>query len=286
MEYRNSEAWLVPIGVTDKGIKKKIRNAIGKIMLYLNPDLKNRFFNGYHPKNKLERSALASLVIRLNKSGNKQELAKLHRKMWESNDAVEFYKTSDWRFDNMFLNIKKDIDLIFDQIEIEGNTKNIVEIGCGNGNILEYLSKSRKGLYRYIGLDINEFQIKVNQEAYKDDSRFEFFACDANHWIQENPLPNTVYFTFGGVLEYFTEEEVKSLLKKISELPATGFVIYEPLAKEFDPKGNNRSLNFGSELSFSHAYYYLAKEVGLNIIFEQTKESENGRWILLGAINR
>jgi SAM-dependent methyltransferase len=284
MENNDNEIWLFPIGISEKRFIRILRNLIGKIFLFLNPNLQKAFFNGRHPTSKLERAAIAALVSGLNKSGKQKELAILHKKLWESKDAFPFFKTTEKRFDVIFQNVKNDFDKIFDEIIDKGKVENIVEIGCGSGKLLKYLETTRSGIPKFIGLDINENQIKKNQETFRDSPKLKFYTCDANDWVNYNHLPNTVFLTFGGIFEYFDGDEIRILIKKICDAPSTGIVIYEPLAKGFDPKKDYPSVNFGEELSFSHAYSYLVKEGGMDIFFEKIEESANGQWILMGAL--
>jgi SAM-dependent methyltransferase len=285
MGNHKEDKWLFPIGITENPIMKTARIVTGKLVLKLNPKLKLSFINGRHPKTKLERCAMVSLVSELHQSGNQAALAQLHRKLWESKDAFRFYESTEGRFETIFLGIKEKLDLILDKITTETAVENVVEIGCGNGKLLAHIAQTRKDIVRHIGLDINEDQINANKVVFQDKPSFEFHACNASEWIAKNPLPKTVYITFGGVLEYFTEKELNQILEMISHNPSIGLIIYEPLAKQTNPSEYQTSVNFGAELSFSHAYSFFIRRAGLKIIFEELQPSDTGQWILLGASN-
>lgn len=280
------EKWVFPLSVPKKGLKGFLKYITGKLLLTLKPQLAKDFLNGIHPKSKLERHALASLVSDMNNAGNQNDLALLHRKLWESNDAHQFYETTDSRFNKSFSDVKVNFDQIFKKFVSESELENVVEIGCGSGKILEHLSQTRGEFKRYVGLDINASQIKVNKNTFKDNPKFEFYSGDANTWIKENHSPKSVYLTFGGVLEYFTEKEIQDLFKTICSTKDSALFVYEPLAKEFDPKENRCSMVYGSELSFSHAYTFLAESSGMKIIFEKRNIIGNTQWVLLGAMHQ
>ena len=277
--------WTFPLSVPKKGWKKWLRIAFGHSTLLIRPKLKNSFFEGHHPNSKLERAALATLVIKLKNKGKNKKLAELHRNLWASNDAYQFYTSTEERFDLWFSKMKKDLESIVGSLQKEAAFENFVEIGCGNGKILKCFSENYPGFKSFIGVDINSSQIECNKDQYHDDKKLKFYASDANQWLEDHPTANTIYFTFGGVLEYFTEKELRMLLKNMVQKPKSGLIIYEPIANDFDPKTENKSKLYGNELSFSHPYSFLVDKIGMKIIYENTSNNKvNNGWILLGAI--
>ncbi|MCH6201724.1 class I SAM-dependent methyltransferase [Aquiflexum sp. LQ15W] len=277
--------WNFPLSVPKKGIKKGIKLFIGKAALLLQPPLREKLLSGMHPKNRIERLALATLVFNLGKKGSQDELAQLHRKLWENPEAFQFYDWSDKRFDSWFGTVKEKIDRIYQQFFEIGIKNRIVEIGCGSGKILKHLHENHN-FEKLIGLDINQSLIEFNKSGFQEYPRLEFEAGDAVTWIAQNHKSNTVYMTFGGVLEYFTENELLALFQSIKKGSPSAILFFEPLAENFDPNLEPGSRIFGSELSFSHPYTKFAKENGMEIINSEIMEIGSFRFLLLGAYFR
>jgi SAM-dependent methyltransferase len=281
METKNQK-WKFPLSVPKKGVFKKIKFFIGKATLILKPSLKEKFLKGKHPNTNIERMALATMVSTISKIGNNDEIAKIHRKLWESPDAFHFYSSTDNRFDMTFELVRNNLTFVFEQFFEMGINDRVVEIGCGTGKILDHLNK-KYNFKKLIGIDINASQIKLNQSKFEDDPKFQFVAGDAISWIENYHGLKTVYFTFGGVFEYFTENELKGIFENIKKSTPSAIFIFEPLAKDFDPNNEKHSRIFGSEQSFSHPYTKFAKEFGMEIIENKIVENGNFRFLLLGA---
>lgn len=281
MEIKDQK-WKFPLFVPKKGVLKRIKLFIGKVTLIFRPSLKEKFLSGQHPSNKIERIALVSMVFDLSDNGKKEDLAKLHRKLWESPDAFHFYSSTDNRFDMMFELVKNELTDMFKQFFELGINARVVEIGCGTGKILDHLNK-KLSFQKLIGIDINAAQIGLNQSKFEDDPKLQFVACDAISWMENFHGLKTVYLTFGGVFEYFTEKELKAVFENIKKSTPAAIVIFEPLAKDFDPNEENHSRVFGSEQSFSHPYTKFAKEFGMEVIENKIVENGDFRFLLLGA---
>jgi len=172
MKIKN-EKWKFPLSVPEKGIKKRVKFLLGNALLIFQPSLKRKLLSGHHPQSKIERMALATLVFKLGKNGKKDELAKLHRKLWENPDAFQFYNWSDSRFDIWFGKVKEKIDATIRHFFEIGINERIVEIGCGSGKILKHLHENHD-FKKLVGLDINQALIEFNKSGFKGYPKLEF----------------------------------------------------------------------------------------------------------------
>ncbi len=140
-----------------------------------------------------------------------------------------------------------------------------MEIGTGNGKVLEYLSSEFPKIEKFIGIDLSQAQIEINKKQYQKNSKLEFVASDAYEWVKENGQSNTVFVTNGGVLEYFTEERLQLFLKEIYKLGKIYFVAIEPNSIEHNFEANPNTETYGNERSFSHNYPKLFKNAGFGL---------------------
>jgi len=279
---KQNNQWKFPLSVPKGGIKKTFKLILGNASLIIQPSLKKKFLAGYHPKSRLERITLATLVSNLGKKGELGELAKVHKNLWANADAFQFYAWSDKRFDSWFKRVKPEIEATIQRFIEVGIDSKVVEIGCGSGKILNHFY-GKFSFDKLLGLDINEQLIDYNKSNYHNHPKLKFEAADASLWVDKNNAPKTIYLTFGGVLEYFTESELIGLLQSINKGKSTAILFFEPIAQDFDLNNENHSRIFGSELSFSHPYPRFVNELGMKIILNKNIVIGNFRFILLGA---
>lgn len=93
----------------------------------------------------------------------------------------------------------------------------VVEIGTGNGFLLEYLSRQLKGVTRFVGIDLNAEQIAENEFVFKD-SDTEYIHGEITEWIAANQgtMRNVIFVTYG-VLQCFAEKELRELFSLIGK---------------------------------------------------------------------
>src|SRR5690554_6786644 len=76
--------------------------------------------------------------------------------------------------------------------------RHVCEFGTGNGKFLQLLRERLGPELSYTGIDICVEQVEANRNVY---TGLEFVAADACEWLDQNIRDNTLYLTFGGVLE-------------------------------------------------------------------------------------
>lgn len=127
----------------------------------------------------------------------------------------------------------------------------LCEIGTGNGLFLKYLSEQFPQIKRFIGLDLNEEQIRENKHVYKS-TRLEFVHGEISDCLRSGMFDEGAIFVTCGTLEYFTQKELQDLLALIRrKVNPTAVAICEPITFDLEseyvskPRGNT---------AYSHNY--------------------------------
>ncbi|MGB3773917.1 MAG: class I SAM-dependent methyltransferase [Leeuwenhoekiella sp.] len=266
-------------------MKEKIKLLLGRILLVFNRKeaaalAKNGMTISWN--NELtfkERLLRHALLKNAERDGNFDQLAGFHHDYWKKQGGNYFS-----RVENILQDFfKPKCEFVFDQLieilEAEPREFNVlVEIGTGNGDVLNYLSKKMVDLERCVGIDLSEEQTIKNIQKYSDNSKLEFVAADALGWIKEYATDEMIFFTSRGVLEYFTQNQMIDLLTHLNTLQATVFIAIEPIGDEIDFIKNPNSQTYGSERSFSHNYTKLFTDAGFKIWHNSTIPCPDLTW--------
>ncbi|WP_456441535.1 class I SAM-dependent methyltransferase [Psychroserpens sp.] len=226
----------------------------------------------------IERLMRYALVKKLDKIKDHDAIAESNRKFWEDNSAVGLFTETEDTFETDFL---PNCTFIFDQLKKELINQSeqyttIVEIGTGNGDVLNYLSDEFPQVNRLIGIDLSQHQIDLNNKRFIDNKKLEFVAADAYDWIIEHGQSNAIYVSSRGVLEYFLEERLQDLLTKIHQLSNILFVAIEPNGADHNFDTHPTTQLYGDEPSFSHNYPQLFKNSGFTLWHFSQKPWQNG----------
>lgn len=265
---------------------RKLALILGNILVTLRPNKakelsENRITLVHKNKKHLsiqERLMRYALVKKLDKIQDYDAIAEQNRKFWEDDSAVELFTETEDTFETDFL---PHCTFIFDQLKEELSNQceefdTIVEIGTGNGDVLEYLSKEFPQVSRLIGIDLSQHQIDLNSERFKENLKLEFVAADAFDWVIEHGQSNAIYVSSRGVLEYFLEERLQDLLTKINQLGNIFFVAIEPNGADHNFEIHPSTQLYGNEPSFSHNYPQLFKNAGFTLWHFSQKPWHNG----------
>ncbi len=102
-------------------------------------------------------------------------------------------------------NFKKRNKIYYDTLklairtEIQGKKVSILDIGCGTGNILEFL-KPIKG----IGIDVSSQMVQEAEKKYGKNKSFSFFV----HNIEQSPYKENVsHILFNDVIEHVQDKK-------------------------------------------------------------------------------
>ncbi|NAS32277.1 methyltransferase domain-containing protein [Flavobacteriaceae bacterium R38] len=213
-----------------------------------------------------ERLMRRAILKKVEKKEDFETLAELHQNYW-TNQGSDFFEAMNDTFEKNFL---PDCSFIFELLKKELSNQpkvfnTLVEIGTGNGNVLEYLSSEFPEIDHFIGIDLSPVQIDMNNKKFHEDQRLEFVASDGFEWVKKHGKANTIFVTSRGVLEYFTEDRLQTFLKEVDNLGKTIFIAIEPNGTDHDLKTNPGSQLYGPERSFSHNYPKLFKNAGFSL---------------------
>ncbi|MDR7128193.1 ubiquinone/menaquinone biosynthesis C-methylase UbiE [Algoriphagus sp. 4150] len=283
MNSDEKSPWEFPFYIPTNPVKKFLKNSIGKAAILISPKIKNELLGGKMPKNKFERAALTSIFIELNDKKLLDELAELHKKIWTSNDNQGYYDFTSNRLRGMFEQLKEPLYTTISNQTKENAYDEFIELGCGEGIIVNRMSEKYPEINSFLGVDINKAQIEINKTTYAGNTKLRFQSGDLSKDLASIKGPNKIYLTFGGVLEYLTEQELLFLLKELSVLKNTVFILYEPIEPGFNIKEEKHSILYGSEFSFCHPYHYYLSKAGFDIIGEKLVNSDKTSWIYLAA---
>ena len=167
------------------------------------------------------------------------------------------------RFEHEFLghNVKI-VDVLEDLMK--GHSFNrLYEIGCGHGQVLEYLAGRLSSIEEFVGIDISEEQIQKNK-AQIEHPKITFHAADAVEWVKEHARPNSIFLTNGGVFEYFLQSELESIFRHVADNLAPAVIgVVETLGTDHNLETEMDTLIYGREMAFSHNYPHLLRSAGL-----------------------
>lgn len=223
-----------------------------------------------------ERLMRRAILKKIEKNEDHDQLAQLHKTYW-AKQGDHFVNNTEDNLKNIHLPAYKDtLDVLKNEISNAPMAfEKLVEIGTGNGSVLNYLSSNYPDIKDFIGIDLSEEQTKINQINYKDNSKLKFIGGDVLDWLENQQQGNFVFLTFRGVLEYFTQQQLVVFFKKLNALGNIIFYAIEPTDSEHNYETNPNSKVYGVEGSFSHNYEKLFKDTGFNVWYSDAK-SESG----------
>ncbi|WP_394749354.1 class I SAM-dependent methyltransferase [Spongiimicrobium salis] len=235
-----------------------------------------------------ERLMRRAILKKTEKRGNHDALASFHQNYW-INKGHDFFLRNRKKQEHIFL---PDCEFIFDllqeQLSKNPNSFNtLVEIGTGDGNVLQHLSTKFPQIEHFVGIDLSEVQTETNTQTYKENPKLQFVAADGFDWIKANGSANMIFVTFMGVLEYFTEQRLQQFFDMLYALGNIMLVAIEPNGLDHDFSKNPNSQTYGFERSFSHNYPMLLKNSGFELWHNSKKTlEENTNFIrFIGAMN-
>lgn len=160
----------------------------------------------------------------------------------------------------------------------------LVEIGCGDGQVLAECVRRLPTITEAVGIDINAAVIARAATDHADDGRLSFVNADAREWLAANPKAGTVMISNGGVLEYFSPTNVDALYQALILARPAAVVLVEPAAPDHDMNQQSNSFAFGREYSFSHNHRQRLTKAGFTIVFEREAPAIGHRLMLMAAV--
>lgn len=250
-----------PLSQPGGRVRRLFNRTLGRLLVRLYPDTARRIECGGEIKTRIDRLIMIGLVVRHKAAGTVDRISHAHSKFWSSEDAVRWHDFADARFERSFLGPHHVAVEELDKILATGHFDTLCEIGCGSGRVLNHVAKRSPHLKEIIGLDLSPDQIAKNRRHF-GDPRMKFFAVDARQWVSQNVRPRRAFLTYGGVLEYFSDAELRGLLAQIARKRPACFALVEPLHPDQDLLKDFKPRVFGEELQFSHNYPHVFAEAG------------------------
>lgn len=103
-----------------------------------------------------------------------------------------------------------------------------MEIGTGDGGVLNYLSSKFPETNKFVGIDLSAAQVDFNKNKFQNNPRLDFVVSHGFDGIQQYGKSNMIFITSRGVLKYFTEQQLQQLFNFLNNLGKTIFIAIEP----------------------------------------------------------
>lgn len=267
-----------------------IKYAVGRVAELCLPSLVDEINENRAPQRarRLKRAIIHARTRRASRRGDVPMLERELSNFWAGSAGDRFHAThNDHRF-QLFLDQHAGTIIPALKSAMTGHDmRRLVEIGCGDGLVLDHCAEHFGAPLAYVGLDINAAAIDRARDLAGSAGKFQFIHTDAAQWLRDHPLAGTVILTNGGVFEYFSTARVQALLASVAGHGPTVIGLVEPLAPGHDLATTPGSQVFGRERSFSHNYPHLLAEAGFDVTQTTIRDHAGVRWIMVtGARNR
>ena len=266
-------------------LKSGLKVLLGRCAEALFPSAVRDLEDGANPdhRSRTKKLILFARMNRARKSGNLNQSEDALHQYWQTDFAHDFYDRFQDRFGKWFYGVHYPaIERLVRYANETGATR-VVEIGCGDGQALDHISQKITGAQQFIGIDINPRIVEENKLRFASNPKLEFLSGNAIDWIRNNLISETLFYSYGGVLEYFSEESLTELLTLLNLQKGVAIALVEPVDPEHDMTLVQDSHLFGEESSFSHNYRYLLESCGFQIAFEDEVSTGKIRWVMMLA---
>lgn len=234
---------------------------------------------------RLKNWIVYSRLARARKTGDTASISDAHFDYWKSDVGNAFYDQFATRFNDWFLSHHKVIvDELQEIIQVNSGFSRLVEIGCGDGQVLRYCQNHLSSLSEVVGLDINPTIIERNRKIAQNDS-ITYVHGNAVEWLKAHPKPGTIVLSYGGVLEYFSQQALRDLLALLAGSAPAMIALVEPIDPEADLESQEISHTFGQEKSFSHPHRRVLEQSGYEVRFEKEILLDGVRWMLMVGLH-
>lgn len=200
------------------------------------------------------------LVHQYYQSSPEERMRKSRDEFWSSASGQAWHTQRKGRLP------EKSLPKLYQHIEAvleESKTpRTLLEIGCGNAELLLHLAERYPQLHSVIGIDLNEMQIAANNKLPRQSS-VEFVCGEALQEIQRRELLSPLILTHG-TLEYFCPEELELFFEKLREIsPQAVVILCEPTSFSSELSSSSKPRGF---LAYSHSYRVILEAKGFTII--------------------
>lgn len=267
--------------------RSRLKLWLGSGLETLMPELSRDIATGANPSRFvwLKSCILYARTIRAQQKGDAGTLQKVLFDNWRIDRADSFYDKFTDRFDRWFLGPHHEIVDQLQALSRKTRFESLIEIGCGDGRVLEHCVAALPDIRRAVGIDINPAIIARNRETFRDNSLLSFTAADASTWLAEHMQDGTIVLTYGGVMEYFSAAALSSMFRSIAKYDRVAVALVEPVDPTHDLQTDPDSHTFGEENSFSHNHRVLLGGAGFEIAYSTTVQLGGVTWAMMIAVN-
>ncbi len=232
-------------------------------------------------RSKLDHFLRYGLIRQAIQTGDLDQLAQYHENYWKGEAGAQYHEDYAFAFEESFVaNFAYIIDHINQVAETANGFDSLFEIGCGSGQLLDYLATHVNGVEQFIGIDLSPTTVERCNDRY-GRSNVQFVAADGDKWIRENGKSNSIFMSHRGVLEYFPQERLLSFFKYIQETYSPCLLItIEPIGTDHNLETTTASQPYSNEYSFSHNYPHLIREAGFDVLHTHLQPSTSANHLL------
>ncbi len=234
---------------------------------------------------RIKKAIVHSRIRRASWSGDETAAKKAIDDWWKSEVGDDYYDSmaGQKRLDGMFLGDHYPlVERLKEYCAANPNLHKLVEVGCGDGLVLNHMSKELPAFSELLGLDISERIIERNAQTFAENSRIRFSSANVIEWIKANNTDNTVLMSYGGVMEYLTEDELLEVYKTHLTRENAVVALGEPLDTSFDPKTETSSRFIGTlHVYHCHNYADILRRAGYDVIYETYLDLAGWPWTLV-----
>lgn len=274
-----------PLSLPRNPAARALKLAVGQLLLHAMPRRAEALVKArrYQRYTQVDRWMLATLGQSALREGRIRDLHDIHRKFWMTDVGTQTMSVQSWRFESLFLAHHQAFVAPFLQAVEAAGCRQLLEMGCGTGEIVTHFASRLPKLERAIGIDLNEGLIEECRERWSGTG-VHFLSGDGASTVRAIAQGPMAFLSYGGVLEYFLEEDLVSLLRWLSQnIRPCVFGCVEPIDDALLLDHPTHSIPYGSELSFSHHYPDLLQRAGFELCFVQDCRAGDQRFLMVVA---
>lgn len=235
---------------------------------------------------RIDRWMLAAFAHEAQSKGRPEALHAAHQKFWTTQSAAAvMLELGDDRLIELLEIRTQGLFAPLGQAMRQAGCRSLIEVGCGTGQVLEFFARRFPELDELHGIDLNPGLIAACRR--RTDPRLHFHLGDAITLIGSLARPSQGLLSYGGVLEYFLESQVKEIYGWLREhCHPVVVALVEPVGHGHDLDRQPDSQLYGVERSYSHNYPALLGASGYELLYRDEVLAGDMRFLMLVARSR
>ncbi len=252
--------------------KTNMHGRLGAMLLPLLPEtyisaMRVEMLSGNTRKRLFDALIQHGIIYKYYSSSSAQQMSMSRTDFWSAESGKAWHSQREGKLPEKTLpSLLRNLEHFLDS---NPATTSLIEIGCGNGELLHHLASEFPQFSSVVGIDLNQEQTLLNRKRFQNHS-IEFICGEAIAELQKHRLEDTVILTHG-TLEYFCPEELNFLF---SELPKLANKFQLLLSEPITTSQEKDSLHVArGYLAYSHAYSALLENHGYTIASSELIQS-------------